>query len=864
MERVFDITGMTCAACAAHVEKAVKKAGVSNVSVNLLLNRMTVDGDVSDDEIIRAVESAGYGASVHGQGAAHAEAVGTDKKPKRDYSATLLLRFIWSLVFLLPLMYFSMGHMANFPMGSLDPHVNPVSFALIQLVLTTPILIINGRFFISGVKAVAHRSANMDTLVSLGSGAAYIYGIVSVFLISAASADGNAKAASELAMHLFFESAAMILTLVTLGKFLEAKSKGKTRSAVEKLMRLRPKTARVERDGKEMTVPIDDVRVGDIAIVLPGEYVPCDGEIEEGATTLDKSAITGESIPVEASKGDVVPSAVLNLTGRIKMRATKVGADTTLAQIVSLIENAGGSKAPIQKTADKVSAVFVPIVLGIGIITLIVWLCIADVGKALTMAISVLVISCPCALGLATPVAVMAGTGRAAAYGVLVKNAETLQGLCGVEIFALDKTATITEGKPRVTEVTSHDGDSSEKRINEIIGIAAALERTSTHPLARAIVEAADGSTVAEKSEYRIGYGVIGTVGGEEYALGNPRLAAEFGVTIEDGGDAQTVYLCKRGELVGSISVNDNVKPTSKAAIAALKKTGARVVMLTGDNERQAKRIAAEVGIDEVYHDVLPQDKLSIVDELKKQGKTAMVGDGINDAPALKSADVGIAIGSGTDVAIDAADVVLVKSDLGDVPRAVAVSHMTLRNVKQNLFWAFCYNTLGIPLAAGALSAVGVVLNPMIAAGAMALSSLFVVCNALRLTVMRFDDAHLQHKLRIKRRGAKNALDNPSDGDDGNGSCNDCCHDCGCADSGDNNDNENNNEQGEYTMKKVIKVNGMSCAHCAARVRTAIEGVDGVKSVDVDLQKGEAVVKGDFDVDAAVAAVVAAGYEAQK
>ncbi len=842
MERIFDITGMTCAACAAHVERAVKKAGVENVNVNLLLNRMTVDSDVADADIIAAVKSAGYGASARGTDVKKRSAAASTA---HDQSKTLLIRFVASMVFLIPLMYFSMGHMLGFPMGGLDPHVNPASFALIQLVLTTPVLVINARFFISGARAAAHLGANMDTLVSLGSGAAYIYGLVTVFLINSGMAVGDVEGASELAMSLFFESSAMILALVTLGKFLEAKSKGKTRSAVEKLMKMRPQTARVIRDGKEIEIPADDIAVGDSVVVLPGEYIPCDGEIIEGATTLDKSAITGESMPVEAVTGDGVASAVLNLTGRIVMRAAKVGEDTTLSQIISMIENAGGSKAPIQKIADKVSAVFVPVVLGIAVITLIIWLSIGfDIGTALTMAISVLVISCPCALGLATPVAVMAGTGRSAAYGVLVKNAETLQSLCGVRIFALDKTATITEGKPRVTEIRAEAGVSRD----DVLNIAAALERTSTHPLAKAISESYDGEPIAATSaEYRIGYGVVGVVDGVEYALGSPRLMREFGVDAEDGDDAQSVYLCGGGRLMGRISVNDSVKPTSKAAIAALKSTGARVVMLTGDNERQARRIADEVGITEIYHDVLPEDKLDIIEALKKQGRTAMVGDGINDAPALKAADVGIAIGSGTDVAIDAADVVLVRSDLMDVVRSVAVSHMTLRNIKQNLFWAFCYNTLGIPLAAGALYSLDIVLNPMIAAGAMALSSLFVVCNALRLTVMRFDDGHLDGKLgRLRGRRSEVSFANVSDS------------------RADDHGENNIHEKGDSKMKAVLKVEGMSCMHCVARVKSALEGVAGVESAAVDLDKAEATVEGSFDVKAAVKAVKDAGYECKE
>ena len=827
MKKTFDITGMTCAACAAHVEKAVRKAGVDDVSVNLIMNRMTVDTELSDGEIIAAVESAGYGATSHAE-----KSGGKNKEKPVDQAKPLLIRFLASIVFLVPLMYFSMGHMANFPMGAFDPHVNPASFALIQLVLTTPVLVINHKFFIGGAKSILHKSASMDTLISLGSGAAYIYGVVLLFVINGKMASGGVHEAAMLTENLFFESAATILTLVTLGKFLEAKSKGKTRSEVEKLMRLRPQTATVVRDGAEVKIPVDDIKVGDTVIVLPGEYAPCDGVVIDGMTTLDVSAVTGESIPVEVTEGGEINSAALNLTGRVKLRAEKVGADTTLSKIIELIENAGGSKAPIQKIADKVSAVFVPIVCGIALVTLIVWLCLGDVGRALTMAISVLVISCPCALGLATPVAVMAGTGRAAAYGVLVKNAETLQSVGSVKVFALDKTATITEGKPRVTSVCVSAAGFDRA---EVLRIAASLESTSTHPLSRAVMEAYDGEIVPpEKSEYRIGFGVIGTVDGNEYALGSPRLMHEFGAEATEG-DGQTVYLCRRGELIGEITVSDEVKPSSKNAIALMRAAGAKVVMLTGDNEYQAKRIANEVGIDEVYYNVLPEDKLNIVEKLKSEGKTAMVGDGINDAPALKAADVGIAIGSGTDVAIEAADIVLVKSDLTDVPRAMSVSRSTLRNIKQNLFWAFIYNVLGIPLAAGVLYAVGVTLNPMIAAGAMAFSSLFVVLNALRLTAMRFDDKRLEKKL--------------GQMPDAHGEI--------TAHSAANNDN---NSQCEVNMETVIKIQGMMCNHCVKHVTDALAKVDGVTAVDVSLEKGEATLNGSFDVEAAKKAVEDAGY----
>lgn len=845
MKKVFIVTGMTCAACAAHVEKAVEKLGAERVEVNLLSNRLTVETDLPDERIIAAVKSAGYGASVSG-GVGKKQSVA---EAPRDESKALLIRFLTSLLFLLPLMYFSMGHMASFPMGALDPHKSPASFALIQLVLTTPVLIINGRFFIGGARALAHRSANMDTLVSLGSAASYIYGVVILFLIEQRVASGDIAGGADMATNLFFESAAMILTLVTLGKFLEAKSKGKTRGEVDKLMRLRPQTATVVRGGETSTVPVDEIAVGDTVIVLPGEYVPCDGEVVSGATTLDKSAITGESVPEEVGVGGKATSATLNLTGRIELRAEKVGADTTLSKIVELIENAGGSKAPIQKIADKVSSIFVPVVCAIAAVTLAVWLTVGTVGQAFTMAISVLVISCPCALGLATPVAVMAGTGRAAAYGVLVKNAEVLQAVQGVEIFALDKTATITEGRPRVTDVFAADG--IEK--SEVLSIAAALERTSTHPLASAIIDAAGEGEAAEDSEYRIGYGVVGSVRGKRYALGSARLLKEFGVDAEET-EAQTVYLCTQGRLLGSVTVEDEVRQTSKRAVELLRGAGARVVMITGDNRAQADKIARKVGIDEVYGNVLPEDKLGIVEGLKTQGRTAMVGDGINDAPALKAADVGIAIGSGTDVAIEAADVVLVKSDLGDVPRAMAVSHSSLRNVKQNLFWAFLYNTLGIPLAAGAFYAFGVTLNPMIAAGAMACSSLFVVCNALRLTVMKFDDGHIKKKLfGIRRQNAHRHKKNgtgPEKTDNADNACGASCA----------RKTIHSEDMGGSDMKTILKVDGMSCNHCVARVKAALEAVEGVKEVSVDLEKGEARLSGEFDANAAVSAVVSAGY----
>lgn len=853
MKRDFDISGMTCAACAAAVERAVKRVGVQNAQVNLLLNRLTVDTDIVDEVIIGAVKKAGYGAT-----ARQGDGVSACKRGEKaanvthaDGASAILYRFIASLIFMLPLMYFSMGHMVSFPMGALDMHHNPMGFALIQMVLTAPIIAINYKFFTSGTRAVLHKSANMDTLVTIGAGAAFIYGLIVTFLISVAQSRGDMNGAFELAENLFFESAAMILTLVTLGKFLESKSKGKTKTEIEKLLRLRPQTATVIRGDAQETISTDDIKIGDNLVVLPGEYVPCDGTITDGTTTLDASAITGESIPVERTVGQKVTSAQVNITGRIVMRAEKVGADTTLSKIIELVENAGGSKAPIQKIADEVSAIFVPIVCVIAVITLIVWLCLGDTSRALTMAISVIVISCPCALGLATPVAVMAGTGRAAAYGVLIKSGETLQALADVKIFALDKTATITMGTPRVTTVKAVSVDES-----VLIGIAAALESTSTHPLAQAITQAATERGIKfappKQSNYRVGYGVTGEIDGAKCAIGSARLMQECGITVQET-DEQTVFVSRNDELIGEITVTDELKPTSKQAISMLKSAGFTVVMITGDNRAQARRIADAVGITEVYCDVLPEDKLQIVKQLKTRGKTVMVGDGINDAPALKEADVGIAIGSGTDVAIEAADVVLVKSDLVDVARAVTVSRMSLRNIKQNLFWAFCYNTLGIPLAAGVLYPVGVMLNPMIAAGAMALSSVFVVCNALRLTVMRFDNAAVAKRLRKTHSRLSGSDIVAADA-------------YSQTDIKTNQDSKNNNgTKGEENMENTLKLKvvGMSCMHCVGRVEKALLSVNGVSSAKVNLESGIAAVTGAFNQADAIAAVKEAGYDCE-
>lgn len=844
MTEKYDIKGMTCAACVAHVEKAVKALdGVEQCEVNLVTNKLSVTySGLTEKDIVTAVKNAGYGASKEGG-------------KVRDESMILLWRFVISAVIMLPLMYFSMGHMWGFNLGGLDPHINPIGYCVYQWVLTSAVMGINYKFFISGAKAVFHKSANMDTLVSLGSAAAYIYGVVITCLAIAAP---TTHAAADYAMELYFESAAMILALVTLGKFLEAKSKNRTKTEITKLLKLAPEKANVLVDGKEQSLPVERIAVGDRIVIRAGDKIPCDGFVEEGALTVDTGALTGESIPVELTVSSAITSATVCISGYAIMRANKVGVDTALSKIIALVENAGGSKAPIQKIADKVSAVFVPVVTAIAAITLIVWLCLGyGAGFSLARAISVLVISCPCALGLATPVAVMAGTGKAAANGVLIKNAEVLQRLQDAEIVALDKTATITEGKPRVTSVRSYANLSE----HDALSIAAALESVSTHPLAKAITEAvSENDFIAKDCEYKIGYGVFGTVNGVKYGLGSARLMAEKGVTVEDAPN--TVYLFS-DKLEAMIAVEDTVKEGSKRAVELLSRADIRTVMITGDNKVTADAVAAVAGVGEVYHSVLPDGKLEIIEKLKKQGVTVMVGDGINDAPALKSADAGVAIGSGTDVAIEAADVVLVKSDLRDVPKALAVSHMTMRNVKQNLFWAFFYNTVGIPIAAGVFYSLGVLLDPMIAALAMAFSSIFVVCNALRLTVMSFDDKHIERKLGKH----KNRRGNNKKGDNGT---NDNTSATGGADAC--NESVNLTEQvenkigteTEVEMKQTIKiyVNGMTCKHCQARVESALKSVRGVKKATVNLPKRLATVIGE-DIDEAElkAAVVAAGYD---
>lgn len=796
-EKTFNITGMSCAACSAAIERKVNGLnGIKQAQVNLLLNRMQVVYDenvLSVSDIIAAVESVGYGASEAG-------VVAPVKKKEEREDRRLLRRFIASICFLVPLMYFSMGHMLHFPLPDfLSPHGNPANFALIQLILTTPVLIINRKFFISGIKAIFKGAPNMDTLVALGSAASYIYSVVLMFLINASS-EG-----AKYAMSLFFESAAMILTLVTLGKFLESLSKGKTKDAIEKLMKLSPETAVVERDGKEVSIPAAEVRAGDIVIVRPGEYIPVDGEVIQGSTTVNQSAVTGESMPVEISEGDSIISASINISGYIKIRASKVGQDTTIAKIIKLVEDAGGSKAPIAKLADKVAAVFVPIVTAIAVITFIVWMIInRDVGNALNMAISVLVISCPCALGLATPVAIMAATGKGASLGILFRNAEVLERLRLVKNVLLDKTATITEGKPRVVKVDAVRGDE-----RETVAIAAALESGSSHPLAEAILAYSDSVGAVKRDGnncvYVNGKGITGEVDGKNYYLGNERLMTEHGVSASDDTAATVVYLADDEGLVGKLFIRDAVKSGSKQAVRRLRERGLKVAMLTGDNEKTARAVAAEVGISEVYSNVLPEDKLEAVKSCRKSGETAMVGDGINDAPALKEADVGITMGAGLDIAIESSDVILVHNDLNDIDTAIALSKKTITNVKENLFWAFFYNCVGIPVAAGVLYPLGITLNPMIAAAAMSLSSVFVVLNALRMRFFK------------------------------------------------------NKKEKKNTMKKTVKIEGMSCMHCVKHVEEALTALN--LEVTVNLKKGIAEVTGEADDAAIIAAVERAGYK---
>ena len=833
----FIVTGMSCAACSARVEKAVSKVeGVTSCSVSLLTNSMGVEGTAADQAIIQAVEAAGYGASVKGEAAEHsgASSMAAEEEMLKDHDTPVLKRrLLASLGFLIVLMYFSMGHMMwGWPLPAFFEN-NHIAMGLVQLLLTGIVMVINQKFFISGFTSLAHRAPNMDTLVALGSTAAFGYSTYALFAMTDAQVKGDMEMVMHYMHEFYFESAAMILTLITVGKMLEARSKGKTTDALKGLMKLASKTAVVERNGQEVTVPIEQVKKGDIFLVRPGENVPVDGVILEGTSALNEAALTGESIPVDKKPGDVVSAATLNQSGFIRCEATRVGEDTTLSQIIQMVSDAAATKAPIAKIADKVSGVFVPAVITIAVITMIVWLLAGEsVGFALARGISVLVISCPCALGLATPVAIMVGNGMGAKNGILFKTAVSLEETGKVQIVALDKTGTITNGEPVVTDMVPAEGVTEES----LLALAASLEKRSEHPLAKAILKYVGEQqlTVEDVSEFEAlpGNGLTAVRNGVKLAGGNytfirtqtevsEDLLKQSEVLAEQG--KTPMFFAENGRLVGIIAVADTMKEDSRQAVSELRNMGIRVVMLTGDNERTARAIGAQAGVDDVIAGVLPDGKESVIRKLQQYGKVAMVGDGINDAPALTRADMGIAIGAGTDVAIDAADVVLMKSRLSDVAAAVRLSRATLRNIHENLFWAFFYNMIGIPLAAGVwIPIFGWTLNPMFGAAAMSLSSFCVVTNALRLNLFNMHDAKKDKKLKNPAI-IKELVDNNK-----------------------TNHNQENKEIG--TMKKTMKIEGMMCGHCEATVKKALEGLDGVTSAEVSHEAGTAVVELSADV----------------
>ena len=841
----FNVVGMTCAACQARVEKAVSKLpGVTACSVSLLTNSMGVEGTVSDSEVIRAVTDAGYGASL--KGTASAKSASPDEDALADHDTPVLKRRLFiSLGFLLILMYFSMGHhMWGWPIPSWLEG-NHVAMGLIQLLLTSIIMVINNKFFVSGFKSVLHGAPNMDTLVALGASASFLWSVYALFMMTDAQIKGGASAAAVWMDEFYFESAAMILVLITVGKMLEAHSKGKTTDALKSLMRLAPKTANVLIDGAEHTVPVEELKKGDVFVVRPGESIPVDGIVLEGDTAVNESALTGESLPVDKSVGDAVSAATINTSGFICCEATRIGEDTSLSKIIKMVSDAAATKAPIAKIADKVSGVFVPAVVSIAVITLLVWLLIGKpFGFALARAISVLVISCPCALGLATPVAIMVGNGVGAKHGVLFKTAVSLEEAGKVKIVALDKTGTITKGEPEVTGLYPVEGVTE----NELLNAAYALEAKSEHPLARAIVREAEkrGLSADEVTDFKAlpGNGLTATRKGLSVIGGSVKFIStqthpEAAVLSEaealaDKGSTPLLF-AENGRMLGIIAVADAVKAESADAVRELKSMGIEVVMLTGDNLRTAQAVGHEAGIDKVVAGVLPDGKEAVVAKLKSLGKVAMVGDGINDAPALTSADIGVAIGAGTDVAIDAADVVLMNSKLSDVPAEIRLSRATLTNIRENLFWAFIYNVIGIPLAAGCfIGLFGWQLNPVYGAAAMSLSSFCVVTNALRLNL--FD----MYSSKRDRRGSKSVSQAELSALI----------------------NEINSVQEEKAMNKTMKIEGMMCPHCQAHVKKALEAVSGVTAAEVSHEKGTAVVAMSEKVDNAAlkAAVEQAGY----
>ncbi len=808
----YTVTGMSCAACSARVEKAVSAVpGVTSCSVSLLTNSMGVEGTASAEAVVSAVQAAGYGASLKGASCAPTAAAQEDALADRETPA-LKRRLIASLGFLLALMYVSMGHMMwgwPLPACLADNHV---AMGLLQMLLTIAVMVINQKFFINGFRSLLHGAPNMDTLVALGAAASFGYSTYALFAMTGAQVRGDAAAVMQYMHEFYFESAAMILALITVGKMLEARSKGKTTDALRSLMKLAPQTATLVRGGQEIAVPIAQVRRGDVFVVRPGESIPVDGVVLEGESAVNESALTGESIPVDKAVGDSVSAATTNQSGFLRCEATRVGEDTTLSQIIKMVSDAAATKAPIAKVADRVSGVFVPTVIALAILTTAVWLlCGQSIGFALARGISVLVISCPCALGLATPVAIMVGNGLGAKNGILFKTAVSLEETGKTEIVALDKTGTITQGEPRVTDVLPAEGMTQ----GALLSLAAALEQRSEHPLARAVMMRAeeDGLTAAPVGDFRAlpGNGLTATLSGETLLGGSlsfvasqvdvPRSIRQKAEALADEGKTPLLF-AQAGRLAGVIAVADVIKADSPAAIAALRNMGIRVVMLTGDNEKTARAIGRLAGVDEVIAGVLPEGKESVIRRLQAQGRVAMVGDGINDAPALTRADIGVAIGAGTDVAIDAADVVLMKSRLSDVPAAIRLSRATLRNIHENLFWAFFYNVIGIPLAAGVwIPLFGWTLNPMFGAAAMSLSSFCVVSNALRLNLFKLHDAGKDKKI-----------------------------------------NRHSKHKEETTMVKTMKIEGMMCGHCEAAVKKALEAIDGVVSAEVSHTDGTAVV----------------------
>ena len=837
----YTVTGMSCAACSARVEKAVSKVdGVTSCSVSLLTNSMGVEGSATDAQIVEAVEQAGYGASPKGTATESENDKANNSLEQLKAAQDALVdretpklrnRLIASLIFLVVLMYFSMGHMMwGWPLPEFF-NGNHVAMGLLQLLLTVAVMVINQKFFISGFKGLIHGAPNMDTLVALGSAASFGYSVYALFAMTAAQVKGDMDAVMSYMHEFYFESAAMILALITVGKMLEAHSKGKTTDALKSLMQLAPKTATVVKDGVEQEISVDAVRKDDIFVVRPGENIPVDGEIVDGTTAVNESALTGESIPVDKQKGDVVSAATVNQSGFIKCRATRVGEDTTLSQIIQMVSDAAATKAPIAKIADRVSGVFVPAVITIAIITIIAWLIAGEtVGFALARGISVLVISCPCALGLATPVAIMVGNGKGAKSGILFKTAASLEATGRTQIVALDKTGTITSGEPKVTDIVPDETFFEENGNNavKLLAIAASVEAKSEHPLAKAIMERAktDEIAIAEVTDFSavVGNGLTATLAGKMIKAGNLAFVSKF-VKVSDDMRAKAVEFSKEGKtplffaaddrLCGIIAVADTIKEDSPEAVRQLKNMGIRVVMLTGDNEQTANAIGKQAGVDEVIAGVLPDGKEAVIRKLKKQGRVAMVGDGINDAPALTRADMGIAIGAGSDVAIDAADVVLMKSRLIDVPAAVRLSRATLINIHENLFWAFFYNVIGIPLAAGLwYPLLGWKLNPMFGAAAMSLSSFCVVTNALRLNLCRVYDPKHDRKAKPDR---KDKADKP-------------------------------NESEEKSMTKTMNIEGMMCCHCEARVKKALEALDAVSEAAVSHESGTAVVTLSSDI----------------